>query len=237
MPKQRITSRLANKQKKELTRQSIVLVILSLLIGAVFILVVLPGAVRLFFEILDKQTELGSTEALPLQPPIASPPPEFTNQASLTLQGFADQGSVVHAEINNQVQRKTAVNDQGEFSLEIQLREGENAVGLFATNDQGAESATRIYLVTLDTTPPQIKIGSPDEGARFQTREEQTQVIQGETKPRSRVLINDRLVMADTEGYFSYRYHLSEGENQILIKATDQAGNEAETQLTLYFRD
>lgn len=236
MPKKRITSRLANKQKKELTKQSIVLILLSLLITIIFLLVVLPSAVRLFFEILDDQTVIEQDAGLPPQPPIVASPPEHTNQESLTLRGFTQAEVTVVMLINHQEVETVQADENGEFELELDLNPGNNLVTLYSVNDREVESAQTNFQINLDTTSPEIKIGAPEEGERFELRENQTIQIQGETKPRARVFIDGRVTMADAEGNFSQRYHLEEGENKIEIRVIDQAGNEAETELTVFFR-
>lgn len=236
MPRKRVTSRLANKQKKDLTKQSIVLLVMSVVIGIIFLVVVLPNAVRLFFEVLDEQTVIDQDSGLPPQPPLIQAPPSHTNTSKLTLSGFAQPDTTVHLLINNQKEASAEIDDTGELNIDIALREGENLVSLYATDQANTESQTVTYNITLDTRAPEIKIGRPEEGQTFELLENQTITIEGETKPRAQVYINGRMVVADAEGLFSQRYHLTEGENKIGIKVIDQAGNESETEITAFFR-
>ncbi|KUK79756.1 MAG: Peptidoglycan-binding lysin domain protein [Microgenomates bacterium 39_7] len=237
MSRKRVTSRLANKQKKELTKQSIILLVLSILIGVIFLVIVLPNAVRLFFEILDEQTILEQDSGLPPQPPLIEAPPTHVNSSKLTLSGFAQPNTTVHLLVNNQKETSVEIDETGELEVEVALQEGENQISLYATNQADTESRPVTYNITLDTKAPEIKIGYPEPGQTFELLENQTITIEGETKPRSQVNINNRMVIANSEGLFNYRYFLSEGENKIKIKVTDQAGNESETEISVFFRE
>lgn len=236
MKKTRISSRLAAKQSKELTKQSIWLIILSIIIGLIFFGLVLPNAVRLFFEILDKNTVIDQDLDLPPQSPVAVAPPEYTNQKHLVVSGYAQMDTQVGMKFNEAEQDAVAVDDQGAFSFEIDLVEGENLLELYAINDKNLESSRSFYVVVFDSQPPAIKLGHPENEQHFELKENQTISIEGETEPHAKLLINTRLVTANDEGLFSYRYYLNEGENKIQIKATDRAGNSNEIELKVYFR-
>lgn len=237
MPKNRVTSRLANKQKKELTKQSIVLLLLSLLIGVIFLVVILPGAIKLFFEIIDKQTVIEQDSGLPPQAPIVASPPEFTNNSSLELSGYSQPSSTIKVMVNNQERDSVEVDEEGSFQVNLKLNQGNNQISLYTIGKNELESNRVTYNVVLDTEEPQIKIGNPEDGQRFETKENQTITIEGETKPKAKIYINNRLVLANTEGLFTYKYYLSDGENKIGIRVVDEAGNEAETELTVHYRD
>jgi hypothetical protein len=236
MKKKRITTRVANQQRKKLTRQSIVILCLSILLGILFVAVILPNAVRFFFSILDKQTDLTQDSRLPPQTPIIATPTKFTNQSILNITGFAQPDTLIILTLDNIQQAETTSDYQGGFEIQSKLNQGENMLGLYSVDDKKNESTVLRYTVILDNTQPQIKIGSPENGSKFELRDNQTITVEGETEPHSKVLINNRLSIANSEGYFSQRYYLSEGENAIKIVVTDPAGNVAETELTVFFR-
>jgi bacillopeptidase F len=237
MAKKRISSRLAKKQKQQLTKQSLVLLALSIIIGGIFLIVVLPNAVRLFFEVLDKQTIIEQDSGLPPQTPLIESPPSYTNEAKLKLSGYASANSTVHLLLNSQKETSVEAGEEGMFEVEVALSDGENLISLYSTNEADLESQTVSYQVNLDTKEPEIKIGSPEPDQKFELKDNQTIQVVGETEPRAKVFIDSRMVVADADGLFSQRYHLSEGENKIEIRVIDQAGNEAETELTVFFRE
>jgi len=237
MSKKRITSRLTKRKKKELTKQSLVLIMISLVAILVFIFVILPNAVQIFFNLLDKGTNLAQLDNIPPQPPTIFAPPEATPSAKLSLSGFGEAKSIVYVIVNNQKQDQTTVNDNGQFSTIIELTEGKNTIKLYSVDDAGNESVNKSYQIIKDTQKPNIKIGYPEDGTNFELKEEQVVNIQGETEPRAKVYINENLTYSNTQGLFSYRYRLDEGENKIKIKVVDLAGNEAEHELIIKYRD
>ena len=57
--------------------------------------------------------------------------------------------------------------------------------------------------------------------------------VTGRTSPGAVVSVNDEITMADTQGIFTITITLEEGPNIIEIIASDEAGNEATTSLTV----
>jgi hypothetical protein len=233
----RVTSRLAKKKKKELTKQSIVLILFSVILGSIFIFLILPNAVRFFFDFLDQETNLTPTDNIPPQPPIVAAPPQATTEAKIKLNGYGEVQAQVILKVNNQQQDKATINDEGEFSIEANLKEGENQIQVYSVDDAGNESVVRSFQVIKDTQNPPIKIGNPQDGESFELKENQTITIQGETEPRSKVYINDHLVYANSKGEFDYRLRLNEGKNDIRIRVVDIAGNSSEHKLSVSYRD
>ena len=62
----------------------------------------------------------------------------------------------------------------------------------------------------------------------------QIQVI-GKTAPNAEVFVNDKDTVADTKGNFSVAFTLEDGENYILVGASDAQGNFAEQELSVTF--
>ncbi len=60
------------------------------------------------------------------------------------------------------------------------------------------------------------------------------QVI-GKTTPNAEVFVNDKDTVADTKGNFSVDYMLEEGENYILVGATDSLGKFSEKELSVKY--
>jgi hypothetical protein len=236
MSKKRVTSRLANKQRKELTKQSIVLIALSIIIGLLFLLIILPHGVRLFFRILDQQVDLTQREEIAPLPPMASLTQDITNESQVEISGFGEANSVIKVEVNNKFSQEKETNDSGEFKVSIDLIEGENIIRLINVNENGVESSPRIFTITKDTSAPEIIITHPEDGAEFKLREEEIIQVQGETKPRSEVYLNDRLSYADSNGFFSIRHQLKSGENILSIRVVDRAGNETEKEIIVYYQ-
>ena len=52
-------------------------------------------------------------------------------------------------------------------------------------------------------------------------------VVTGETEPGCRVVVDDVVVEADTEGHFELRVTLTNGYNFLVVQAIDAVGNTA----------
>ena len=86
----------------------------------------------------------------------------------------------------------------------------------------GPPSSPGYFRVMKDSEPPYLVILSPDQGASFT---ESFAEISGSTEKDATLSIQDHAVKPDSGGEFRFRCDLSEGENRIVIKAADRAGN------------
>lgn len=59
--------------------------------------------------------------------------------------------------------------------------------------------------------------------------------IRGQTTPRAEVSVNDKETRANTQGVFTVYYTLEEGENYLLIVATDEEGNYSEKEIIVTY--
>ncbi len=233
-----MTSRLARKKQKQLWMQTALFSILAIVFALGFFFYVLPASVNFFFKLIGTEIESSSVSNIPPQVPIFSSPPEASSEQTITIDGFAQSGTEVVFLLNTTEYKRQDVDDEGEFSVEIELNEGENLLAAYAVSeDSGLESnVSREYTIVFDNTQPSIELSSPSPGEEIVGKDSQELTITGITEPEARLSINGRLDFADEEGNFSHDYRLSEGENTITIKATDEAGNEAELEFSISFR-
>lgn len=231
-----VTSRLAKKEQKKLITQTALMFALVVFIILAFLFFVLPNIVRIAFNVLDSDPIAKSEDTVPPQVPILSAPVEATYSAQISLSGFGEAKSEIILVVNGNEADKKVIADDGTFSFDVALTEGENSIGTFSKDTAQNESAlSKKYSVVLDTTIPTIEIESPKSGDRITLRKNQITTIKGKTEPKARVFIDSRLVLADSEGGFQGSYNLKEGDNKIIIKAVDPAGNQSETELTVNF--
>lgn len=113
------------------------------------------------------------------------------------------------------------------------LPDGKYYRGVTFIDESGQESAVRsLGLFEIDTQPPKITLFSPQEG--YQTRDSMV-TVEGQTKPRSLVTINNYPVSISAEGKFSWSAVLAkEGANKIKIVVKDSFGNKSEFERTVY---
>lgn len=236
-PTKRVTSRLARKEQKKLSRQTFGMVFLSIVILLFFIFVLLPGGVRLFFSFLDSNTGIDNSDSIPPQVPILSAPLEATYSAMINLSGYAEPKSKVIVVLGGEKETEFIVDDDGSFSHDLDLSEGGNSFSLYSIDEAENESAlTKTYSVFFDKDIPVIHVESPENGADIVAKKNQVLSITGNTEPGAKVYLNGRLIYAQNDGSFSSSYRLEEGENSLLFKAVDKAGNTSETELKVNFK-
>ncbi len=233
----RVTSRLAKKKQKELTKQTAILATLAILIVTLFIFVILPNVIRLFFNIFASDSDQNIEDTIAPQQPAIHAPPVATNSAQLVLSGYTEPEATVYLVLNNQQQDKIQADEEGWFDLETKLSKNSNKIGLYSQDEAGNESKTEIYQVEFDAEAPEIKISNPEDGDEFHRREDRVIKVEGETEPNAKVYVNSHLTYANEQGKFSLRYPLEKGDNKLEIEAIDQAGNQGQTEINVKYRD
>lgn len=231
-----VSSRLAKKQQKKLAQQTvlIIFIIFALILG--FLFLVLPNIVRVAFNVLDGDVITNSSDNIPPQIPILNAPVEATHSGSINLSGFGEAKSEVILVLNGEEVEKKTISDEGEFSFDVTLTEGENTITTYAIDEAQNESFTsRKYNIILDTQSPTIEIETPENDSRITLRKNQITAVKGTTEPNAKVYIGGRLSFANSEGNFAGTYSLTEGDNKILIRSVDKAGNQSELELTINF--
>lgn len=234
----RVSSRLAKSQQKQLLRQTIIYVVAAIALGLAFIFFILPRSINLFFTLTGgNQAALENTSDVPPQVPAFSAPPPATASASITLSGFGEAKSEVVLVVNGQQQTTQRVNDEGAFTIDAQLSEGENQIAAFARGQNGQESSvSRTYSIVRDNQAPTLELEQPQDGQVIELARNQTMTIKGKTEPGSQLQVNGRSLYVNSDGTFSGSYQLQEGENKLEFTARDQAGNQTQKTISVTFR-
>lgn len=230
-------SRLARTQGKKIAKQSIRMILLTIVGAIVFVFVLLPQLVQLFFRIIGTgDVSFQPQDTIPPQMPVITPLPEATNEDSVLLEGFGEADSQVRVIVNGVEVTQVAVDSAGEFSYTLSLSEGENAVALYGIDEAGNESQPRLADIIRDIEAPQLVFDDLADGKEVTLRANQNLEIRGETEPGSQLQLNNRLVFVGSDGMFRTTYHLSEGDNDLEFEVTDKAGNQTAQTITVRFR-
>lgn len=237
MEKKRVSSRLAKKQHKKLTKQAILLVFMSIVLVALFIFVVVPNVIRLFFNMIDSESPFEQQDVIPPQPPMIQTPADATSSAKLKISGYGEPEAEVVFVINNKQQDEVKISQDGEFETLIRLSGGENVLNLYSVDKAGNESLSRSFNILVDTKKPTIDLESPDDGQKYEDEQNRVIDVKGITEARAKVYINGRMTAASEDGYFNYLYRLEEGENKLEVRAVDKAGNEEKIEITVEYED
>mgnify|MGYP005838100625 CR=1 FL=1 len=231
-------SRLSRKQQQKMKRQTVIIILVAIALFLAFIFVIMPQFIRLADNVLNgNEAIITDQDQVPPQVPILSAPVAATKSASLPLSGYGEAGSKVVLVINGERYDEVKINEDGSFKLMAELTEGENSLAVFSIDDADNESVkTREYQVDLDTAAPAIDIENPEDGSTVELRKNQITVIKGVTDPQAKVFINDRLVYAQKDGSFQMSFKLEEGDNKLMFRVEDPAGNTSEKEINVKFR-
>lgn len=228
-------SRLQSLEEKKNRKTALVFGGLTIGLIVFFLFFGVPLIARLgaFVANLKNSSEpIVLSDATPPAPPQIVQPVAYTQKANIQIEGTAEPGvKVVVFSINSQ--KETLTNDQGEFSVSISLQKGENTVFAKAQDSAGNESAeSKRYTIVFDKEPPELSVSEPINSASFN---EPQITVKGTTETGAEVAINDRFAPVDGNGNFSLVMTLTEGQNSLLVKAVDEAGNQTEITLSVNF--
>ncbi len=161
-----------------------------------------------------------------LAPPVLNIPYEATYSAQIDIPGYASPNSKVRLYVNDTPQDIIEVGGDGSFIfLSIDLNIGSNAIYGKSVDDKGKESLPSKTLSLLyDDEKPNLLVREPDDGKTIQGGEKKVHV-DGKTDPNMTVYVNGNFVRIGSDGNFSTDIPINDGDNDIVIKAMDQAGN------------
>ena len=233
---QKVNSRLVRHEKRRVMRQTTILIGASLLLALAFLFIILPGFFQIFLKFFGGTPAEDISSGIPLQPPVLSAPVEATNSARLTVTGYALAGSQVILIQNGQKLEPVAAGDDGQFTVMVNLEEGDNEMAGYAVSKEGKESNVgKPYTTKLDTKKPSLVVETPEDGQTIESRANQTLTVSGKTDTDAKVYLNDRLVFPNSDGSFSTQFQLAEGENKLTFTAEDEAGNTISSTRTIMF--
>ena len=155
-----------------------------------------------------------------LKPPeivVDNPPSDlWINQKLLSVQGRVSPGTTL--KVNG---IDATVGEEGEYTVDVLLQEGENTLQFEASDTVGNVAAMerRVYL---KTRPPAISLTSVKEGMEVR---EPSLLIVGQTEVGAVVSVNGRKLAVDSRGGFQGLVNLVAGENLIRAEVIDRAGN------------
>lgn len=231
-----VTLKQAKKQQRTIILQTVGFLVLAVVISLVFVLVIVPQAIRLAgsFGSLSGATNEDTT---PPQIPMYSAPVEATKEQRLSIQGYGEAGSTIVLILNGQINQEVPANDAGEFTIEFDLEEAENTVALYAKDAAGNESSVgRQYRVVFDKTAPELVWESPEDQKVITNLRERQVEVKGDTEPNVKVYLNDRLLFINSEGGFTDKFQLGDGENTLKLRVEDAAVNVTEEERKVFFK-
>ncbi|MEN1970283.1 S8 family serine peptidase [Lentibacillus sp. N15] len=165
-------------------------------------------------------------------PVITSPDDDLiTNEKDVTIEGTASPTTTIQLMNNGDEAGTAEVAEDGTFAIEIKLTEGENEFTAVSKLDGDKTGASKPVTVTLDTNNPELTIDNPKDGDKTN---HETVTVEGTVQDANLdwVKVNGEKAKV-TDGAYSKRILLDNGENKIKVVAKDQAGNKTKKNVKL----
>lgn len=232
----RMTANRAKSESRKLLFQTILIVLVSLGLILALVLYVIPFMIQ-FAGNFTGISLIQNSDTIPPVVPTYSVQHIATNSAELEVDGYAESMSSVVLVQNGQEVSRGVADDNGIFNIKTQLEDGENTIALYAKDEAENESMLgKEFLVMLDTTVPELEWSSPDDGRVITNLRDRMVQVSGKTEHSAKVTLNERFVFVGADGSFKESFQLSEGENILTLKITDQAGNFIEAKRKVIFK-
>lgn len=206
-------------------------------LSIVLVIVLAKWGVPFFVNLIAGPTEskgglMAGEDTVPPQMPVLSALPEATNSAQLTVGGYSEAKVEISVWRNGNVVASGQSDDQGNFRIDIRLTDGENTINVRATDEKGNESESAVKKVVFDNSEIVISIETPTDGGEIFGKTNQNLTVSGVvSRVEANVSVNGSFARVDANGNFSVVIRLNEGDNEIVIKAVDKAGNTAERRI------
>lgn len=205
------------------------------ILAIVFVVVMFKWGMPWFINFLagpsgPKVTDINSSEDIvPPQTPTLSPLPEATNSATLKIEGYTEADVEINVYRNDELAMNDKSDDKGTFKVELKLNEGENRIQVRAKDKNGNESQSVVKSVIFDRRGVDLTVDSPTDGTEIFGQKNQNVPFSGKvSKPGTTVTVSGNFARVDANGNFTVTVRLNQGDNDVLVRAVDKAGNVAE---------
>lgn len=230
--------RIARREEKNTIKRILILSVISLALVVLLLTVgvsVLGKLTDLMGLVFKGKTSVSTTENVTLQPPILDGIPQATNSAQLKITGFSSDGKKVEVYKNGDKVGDAAV-DGGRFSYEdITLSTGSNDITLKAVGDTGSTSDfSRAETIVFAKKEPTLNVDTPTDGQNFSGNNRIK--VSGQVDKNTQVFANGFLANVGSDGKFDVTIPLMDGENNIEVRAQDEAGNIKTVKLKVNFQ-
>lgn len=214
-------------------------------LGTIIFLVVLvflgiPALIKgaiFFSDLKSSSTPIEQNDIFAPNTPLFNALPEYSKEQSLTISGFAEAGSTVELFLNGSPTGTTVSTNEGTFTFTmVKLPIEKNDVYAQASDLAGNKSQpSQKSTITFDNTAPNLEIFSPQDSVKVVGERKRKITISGQTEENVTLTVNERLVIINQDGSFSFEYNLAEGDNSLKFIAEDLAENKSEKEIKVTF--
>lgn len=229
-------SRFEKKAEDEITKKTVFLGLMTIVLFTVIVIFGLPFLIRFSIMLGDIKNKQGTEVKEKVLPPLAPRlilPFEATNSGRIAVKGLTEKNVMVELLKNDVSVGKVAANDVGEFAFgDILLDQGESLFTAIAINESGSSSepSKEIKVIFDDQAPELTMINPSEESLKVDSPDFD---IVGKSEKGVGVTINGRVAMVDDTGKFKLKLQLSSGNNDVEIIVRDLAGNETRKKITI----
>lgn len=234
------------KPNKKMTEEELY----SKLVTTLFAIVVLLGIIFLgfrffgpkigsFFGLISvNRNDTGSKDVIAPLPPEFINPTKATNKQIVDLTGSAEPGATVTLFVNGPKKAEVLADQTGEFNFNaISINRGKNSIFATASDAAGNKSEkSETVIIMFDNSKPKITLIEPKEGQQVQNLQNRV-LIKGKINEKAEVTINGRIAITRPDNSFELLLGVKEGDVEIEIKATDEAGNTNTKQVEISFEN
>lgn len=211
-------------------------------IAAALVLLV-GGSIAFASQSLDHGSKPAQLDPGPPPPPpltILQPRVDVTRAKSVDLTAIppinlrSDQQYSIRIFVNGQQIARMDLPDKAQFTLSnVPLVEGLNSISTTLVGQGGESSRSAAATITRDDVAPNIQIIEPKD-----TVYTETETLVGSTEPGADIHITDGAGQTidsaiNSDGRFTASLDLHEGDNNLILRSTDLAGNQASTTYTV----
>lgn len=172
-----------------------------------------------------------------LETPFIDSIPDATDSAGINISGSSTYSDAqIELYVNGNLYDTTPLTQDQKFSFDmVRLTEGGNSIKARVKKGEQVSPFTREYNVNYSQGAPKLDISSPSDGQQFE-RGDQTITVQGTTDTDNTVTVNGSRAIVDSSGNFSYNLNLSEGDNNLIISAVNQAGQKTDKTMKVNYK-
>ena len=232
MARSRLSRRIEQKTKKNLLLSILGIILVTLLVFKFGIPLLINLSLFLSGSKGD-QEQLESKDSSFIAPPILNSFPQATSSANIIISGISSKNQTIKLYINDSFINETKTKEDGIFSFEEKIEPGESTIKARAVAGDKESEFSKSIAISLKSAPPSLKVSSPSDGQSF--KDQNTADIQGTTDSDVKITVNGFWAITDSNGNFSYKLPLQNGENKIKVIATDIAGNKSEKEIRVTY--
>jgi glucodextranase-like protein len=225
-------SRLKRLEERKNKKQAIQFGLLSVGFILLLIFIIFPLFIKVTGTIGDARSsgsQIDKGDIIAPAPPNLISQFEATSSALVNLSGYSESGSTVYLMVNGNDLADILIEEDGSFKFEdIALTQGPNEIYCYAKDQAENQSQdSRKLEIIFDSQAPDLEISSPNDGDKFYDDEKEL-VVAGTTDNDATIRVNGYISTVDNEGNFVKKIQLKNGENEIKVEASDDAGNKTE---------